>query len=204
MVMRAAKMTLWTGATVMLSSCTLNGCSISGRVLEVGTEIPVVDAIVVVTWDGSISAIVDSKTVCVHVESTKTDAEGRYKVPGWFKRSSVGWVTNVGPIVDVYKAGYEQPKFGQENVHLERSTSSPQQRLADLQRKSFAIRRCSSPEANGRELIPLFRAFHDEARVLARTGQDEKIVNGLWLEIQNVETQYAEQAKNESERELFR
>lgn len=54
-------------------------------VLDEDTHQPIKGAIVVARWVGTISALVDSQTTCYHVESTTTDAQGRYQLPAWTK-----------------------------------------------------------------------------------------------------------------------
>src|SRR3989344_7252350 len=52
---------------------------VQGQVLEEGTNKPIANALVVGRWMGTVThGIVESRTVCYHVESTTTDAEGRF------------------------------------------------------------------------------------------------------------------------------
>lgn len=199
--MHCARAVLLTLVAVSVSACKWSGGSIEGRVLEEGTDRPIPDAVVVATWTGSVSAIVDSQTVCIHVDSTTTDSQGRFNFPRWSKESTFGGVTGIGPDVYAYRAGYEQKKFSSKDVRLSPFSGSPQQRLADFQRKLFGIRPCTRPEKNGRQLIPLYRAFYEEARQIARTKGDQEIVAAITAEIQYVERGYIENAERAGQKE---
>ena len=74
--------------TLPFSACALSGEPVNGKVLEEGTETPIPDAIVVVRWQGRVSSLVDSHGVCVHVDSTVSDSQGRYKFTQWNKPSN--------------------------------------------------------------------------------------------------------------------
>lgn len=86
-----------------LSACTdpspAQSPPIEGQVLELGTGKPLPEAIVVGRWQESRSMLVDSQTVCVHVETAVTDAQGRFALPAWQGRTSA--------LIDVFKPGYE-------------------------------------------------------------------------------------------------
>src|SRR5687767_5886900 len=82
-----------------LQACGLSGGSIEGKVLEEGTDKPIEGAIVVVRWSGALSAFVESRPVCVHVDTVTTDAQGRYRFSSWRKSWEGGVVTDLMPIV---------------------------------------------------------------------------------------------------------
>ena len=93
---------------ISLKACSLSGGPISGEVRDTSTGKPVVDAIVLAIWYGDVSKIVESGTICLHVDTARTGADGKYQMPAW----SLPWswrnlrVTTRAPIAAVYKTGY--------------------------------------------------------------------------------------------------
>ena len=100
-----------TGAALLLISLkafSLSGGPISGEVKDASTGKPVAGAIVVAIWYADVPKLVDSGTTCLHVDTARTGADGRYQIPAW----SLPWswrnlrVTTRMPITKVYKTGY--------------------------------------------------------------------------------------------------
>jgi hypothetical protein len=168
------------------SGCVLSGRAISGKVLEVGTNKPIQNAIVVADWNGSVSAIVDSQTVCVHVDATTTDAQGKYRLPAWSWKSTVGLVTDVGPIVSVYKLGYEEvfDDRDDENVlHLKVFTGNRRERFEYLERTA-GVGICGN-ESDGNTLA-YRRAIASEAQMIAETMEEKRAMYSFIREVENV------------------
>ena len=95
-------------ALLPLTACGVSSSPIEGRVLDAETKKPIAGAIVIARWDGTYSALVDSHTVCYHVETATTDKDGRYKIPGWWEEPK-GPFFGEGPMyLDAYKPGYEK------------------------------------------------------------------------------------------------
>lgn len=76
---------------------------IDGQVLDYDSGKPIVGAIVVARWEGTQFMVVQSESVCVHAETTTSDAEGRFHFNVWAAPSTA---LGVQPTVDAYKEGY--------------------------------------------------------------------------------------------------
>jgi len=149
-----------------LTACGLSSGSVSGKVLEEGTDKPIDGAIVIVRWKGYVSAIVDAQTVCVHVESATTDKRGNYKVSGWSKPSTMGPVFNVKPVVSAYKVGYGlpgNPAQKDEDVYLAPFKGTSGERLEYLKRIHGAIS-CGAQDESEKNMLPFLKALHGEAK----------------------------------------
>ncbi len=192
---------LWLFVLLPLSACALSGGSIDGKVVEEGTNKPIPNAIVVVQWVGNLWAVVKSQTVCVHVLTTTTDAQGRFHFPGWAKASTIGPVTGVEPSITVYYPGYtlvritpppSSERFSSHGHPLEPYplglfgikpatlymapfTGTRREWLEYLQRLSIATH-CRSAGESEKSLLALRTALYDEARQLARPKADQKII----------------------------
>jgi hypothetical protein len=164
-----------------LTACGLTGGIVSGKVLEEMTGKPISGAIVVVRWKGYVSAIADTQTVCVHVESTATDERGNYKMSGWSKPSTVGPVLDLKPVVDAYKAGYglpSKPAQKDEDVYLASFKGTSGERLKYLERMARSSG-CHAAGESEKNLYPLYEALYFEARNYAVTEDDRKKLQ--WL-----------------------
>lgn len=159
---------------LLLSACGLSGKAVTGQVLEEGTSKPIADAIVVIRWTGTVSAIVDSKGVCVHVDATTTDANGRYQFAAWRKPSSIGPVSDVGAVVSAYKAGYEQQHYGIDStVRLTLATAENMPRLDYLSRFAGGVHCDVESDV---KLLPLYKAIYNEASSNAETMEERRKV----------------------------
>ena len=88
----------------------LSGTAVDGKVVDENTGSPVAGAVVVVTWVGDTSGIVGGNTVCYHVETTMSDADGKFHTPRWFRWSLSGiLIAERGPRAKAYKTGYTGP-----------------------------------------------------------------------------------------------
>ena len=77
---------------------------INGQVLDLESNKPVSDAIVVARWNGTLVDIGQSRSVCVHVETAISDALGRFHFDNWMGPTAA---LGVHPVLDVYKQGYQ-------------------------------------------------------------------------------------------------
>ncbi len=77
---------------IVVSAWVLSACSIGGArhwearegvVLDATTHNPIEGAIIVARWEGWISALVETSSVCYHVETAKSDTEGRFRISKW-------------------------------------------------------------------------------------------------------------------------
>jgi len=192
-----------------LSACALSGSAIEGKVLEEGTNKPIPEAIVIARWSGTAFSFVESPTVCVHVLTTTTDAEGKYRFPAWRKESPLKGVRDVRSIITAHKPGYEthsppgyarSEEFKRNVRYLQPLTGGREERLKYLERIEQSARACRSPEAEEKNLLPLYRALYEEARSLAKTKEDQKITDGFLAGIEIIELGYKEGMRRTLER----
>src|SRR3989344_5915493 len=141
-----------------LSACALSGDAIEGQVLEEGTNKPIPEAIVIARWSGTAFSFVESPSVCVHVLTTTTDAEGKYRFPAWRKDSPLKGVRDVHPIITAHKPGYEAylppgyaytEAFKQNVRYLQPSTGTREERLKYLERV-FGSTGCGAPDESAK------------------------------------------------------
>ena len=191
-----------------LSACGASGGPVAGQILEAGTKKPIPEAIVIVRWQGTYSQIVDSQDVCYHVESATTDAEGRYQIPAW-KEKSKGLMFSAGPwLIDAYKTGYETywpaaysatEDYKRNIRYLKPFTGTKAERLKYLERLNW-VTRCGAAEESEKNLLPLRKALYREARGIAASEEDERIVRGLLSDLEILELGYEEALKRALER----
>lgn len=158
-----------------LSSCALSGGPISGQVLDETTDKPVMDAIVVVHWNGSWSKLgIESSSACYHVETARTDAEGRCQIPAW----TTPWhprdlfFSSNGQSYHVYRPGYMRggnyaaaprmlymaPYKGSVAYYFETALNAP-------------YWSCARAGASGKNEYRLFKAMAQEAQAMAESPQ---------------------------------
>lgn len=173
------------GAAPLAACGALSGPAVEGQVLEAGSNTPIPGAIVVVLWRGSVSALVDSQSVCVHVDSAVTDEDGRYRFPAWRKSSEVGpaaLVSALTPFAEAHKPGYEQAGYGKDlAVYLRRSVHGRAERFNYL----WSVIRssgCHNAGLSRRNLYPLYQAVYEEGKPLAMTDEQKRRLQ-LWREI---------------------
>lgn len=167
-----------------LTACGLSSDPIEGQVLEAGTKKPLAGAIVVIRWEGTSSQIAESKTVCYHVETATTDAQGNYRTPAWRKFKLTGEFMGLGftpgaKDITAYKpgysehwpAGYDRTEDYKKNVrYLEPFKGTGDERLKYLMNLSYGA---DCYGANEKPLFALQKALYQEAKRLAVTPQDQ-------------------------------
>lgn len=191
---------LWMTVVLMLYGCaSLSAEPLEGQVLEEGTNKALPEAIVIARWDKTYSSFVDTTTVCVHVESALTDAQGRYRLPRWRGKTP--------DHINTFKTGYERSHeyfrtkaYLQNNDILKPFTGGREERLKYLQRVEGNVRSCRSPKAAEKSLLPLYRALYEEAKPLARTREEQIIRDSFLSEIEILEFGYKEGMRRALER----
>lgn len=185
-----------------LTACGLSSDPIEGQVLEAGTKKPLAGAIVVIRWEGTSSQIAESKTVCYHVETATTDAQGHYRTPAWRKIKLVGEFMGLGftpgaKDITAYKpgyaehwpAGYDRTEDYQKNVrYLETFKGTSGERFKYLER--YSGMQCGVPEDYGPKLVPLYKAIYDEAKLLAVTKQEKQLANNRLRDLEELQLGY--------------
>lgn len=168
-----------------LTACGLSSEPIKGQVLEAGTNKPIGGAIVIARWEKTQSiSIADSRTYCAHVESTVTDDKGGFVLPRWRGDAPL--------YLDAYKPGYERSKeyftkqSWKQNIDLlEPFKGTSGERLEYLMRQRG--KECGLRDDYVKKLIPLYRALYEEAKGIALTPEDMKVVNSLHYSIDDLE-----------------
>ncbi len=159
----------------------MSGDAIEGRVVEEESCKPIEGVIVVVKWEGYISALVDSQRVCVYVQTTTTDKNGYYKFPAWKKSSEMGHVQKIKPDITVYKTGYQWPDriLGKYNeYYLTPAKGMREDRLAHLMRMS-RVTTCSNAGRSKKNRYLLLNTLYEEAKGIAVNDKEKEIVDYL-------------------------
>ena len=170
--------------TLPLTACALSGGPVSGEVLEERTNQPIPGAIVMVRWKGDLPGFADSKTVCYHVESTVSDETGGYRIAAWSKEAAADWQTriiNKEFVVVAYKVGYgfsNQSSQKEEIEYLAPFTGTSGERLGYLKRVSDGTK-CDEAGERIMNRLPLEKAIYEEAKAIAQTPEEKKIVETL-------------------------
>lgn len=182
-------------ALLTLPACTTTPLQpIQGQVLEEGINKPVAGAIVVGRWIGTVShGIVESRTVCYQVETTTTDESGRFALPPTEKEykyhdgDRYTSITAYKPGYETYSPpGYVRSEEYKRNIrYLKPFAGTREERLKYIERIKQSTVSCADPKANGKNLIPLYRALYEEAKPLAQTREEQSIADGFlsWIKI---------------------
>lgn len=166
-----------------LPGCAFHSDGVTGHVYEiidpnkpgVGDNIrPLADAYIVAIWDGTVPLPATSGSVCLAIKLVRSDANGQYRVPGWFKFPKLYPVTEVRDAnVFAHKGGFERI-FPESNpsayeLYMVKATAPPDVRLVYLSRT--ISRMCGDREAEStKALSPLFKAVYEEAKTLPVTS----------------------------------
>ena len=180
----------------------MSGDAIEGRVVEEGSRKPIEGVIVVVKWEGYISALVDSQRVCVYVQTTTTDKNGYYKFPAWKKSSEIGPVQKIKPDITVYKTGYQWPdkilgKYNEYYLTPAKGTSSERLEYLNKVKRNTV---CGAAGKSKENLLVLRKALYNEAQNLTKVPKDQKVVEALLRSLEKIEFGFEEAEKRSSER----
>lgn len=186
-----------------LSACaTLFGAVTEGQVLEEGTNRPIPDAIVIVRWVGVVPAIGHASSACVHVENATTDKDGRYRTPAWNAPSTVGpaplMQTRIGPGAYAYKPGYEYVDTRGETVYLKPFTGGRGGRFKYLERTYGSG--CGATDGSEKNSIPLLKAQYEEAKSLAQTLEEKRMLEFFLYGLEQVELGFEQAQERHLER----
>lgn len=191
-------------ALIPLAACAYWGGPIEGRVLEEGTDKPISGAIVVVRWQGTAFSFVESPTVCIHVETTTTDKDGRYRIPFWHASAEPPGVHGIEPIVTAYKAGYQWPtrlpkSLGGGDQYLAPFRETREERLQFIQHISSATG-CTNAGNSIKNTLPFAEAIYQEALQLAESKEDKQLLDYLLSDVEVARYGYEEAQKRQLER----
>ena len=165
---------------VTIKACALSSGPIDGQVLDEATGKPIADAIVVVRWKGDWWAVVESKTTCYHVETARTDINGKYHIAAWSLPWKAADTTVSGKVVyfNAYKIGYElSEKISSklETVLLTSFKGTKDERfdyLDTLARTSS----CAGGGESRKNLYRLYAPLVEEAETSAETESQEMLM----------------------------
>lgn len=186
-----------------LSACALSGGTVSGMVLEEGTDKPLTGAIVVVRWIGrttSGSIYVEARDVCYHVETATTDERGLYQTKAWNQEQHKNYSVKFDHmLVSAYKIGYsllQTPPQKDEITYLSLFKGTGAERLMYLGRLSEGTR-CQSAGESGKSMLPFRKSLYDEAKGIASSVSDMNIIEGLLFQKEVVEFGYENAERNQ-------
>lgn len=152
--------------------------------LEESTNKPIADVIVVTRWMRTAPGIGHANSYCAHVETATTDAEGRFELPKWRGE--------VPHLIDIYKSGYERAAdipWNQAAKHnkylLKPFRGGKGERLQYL--RNLIGMECGSHNDYVKKIIPLYKGLYEEAKTIAVTPEDKKIVKTLHYSIDVLE-----------------
>lgn len=194
-----------------LMAATLAGCALApprevpaqtGRVLDEETRLPIEGAIVVFRWQGTgTKAFVDTQTVCYHVESAVTDAEGRYVTAPWKEESRYRDLSMKRVLDTAYKAGYVHTRTDRAaGVHyLKLEIKSDGENFEYAKRVSSASG-CPAAGESEINLLPLRRALLEQAKLHAETVSDNEEIEGFLFQVETLELGYEEAERRQVER----
>ncbi len=205
MIRQATKLVIVITA-LYLTGClgTLSGGPVRGQVIDASTRRPLAGAIVVVRWEGNISgSFVDSKTVCYHVETTTTNADGNYDIPRWSKTIVEDWEGGIfgkDYQINAYKPSYQwapiQPG-ARDIIFLQPFGGTVEERIKSIWSSGVM---CTSAGESKKNLLPLYRGMYEESNRLAVSAEDRKYVNAILNIIDTIELPYEEALKREIQR----
>lgn len=156
-----------------------------GQVLEWETKRPIEGVVVVATWNGYSTTMVDSQSRCYHVESAITDKYGRYRIPLYAEGASMIYDRYIS--YTTYKEGYKgsidnRGYYRQEKetglFYMDKDSSSREERLGFLL-KILDITRCPSAGVSERNYYDLYNALYEEAISKAVTDKDRRFAIGF-------------------------
>ena len=204
------------GMAVLLLSLLSSGCAFvslknwfeqSGTVLYKDIEKPVPNAMIAAVWRGENAEQEGNPTICYHVKTAKTGNDGYFLIPGWREYFKFSHLREKDVFIIVYKPGFwsetilqSAPTVSKNTYYIEpvsddnRQTST-KNRLKYLQ-KLVGLTGCNVESADRSKLMPLYDSILAEAKKIAETPMEKKIVESLttWTQFVSPE-QKAKQAK---------
>jgi hypothetical protein len=202
------------GLLITMSCMALSGCgekvadvlkakAVDGQVFIAGTKQPVAGAIVVLEWEAvsirpwnAFDGHSSGRDICYRVETTVTDAQGRYHIPAWQERQS-HHIPNGDFRAVAYKRGYTQTRSaGSEdryklqyasesdreknkltpNIEMAVFTGTLDQRFEDLITMQIHCQFATYTEQN---LLPIVKAIAEEMKQTAETDQQKISVSNF-------------------------
>jgi len=111
--------------SVVLTSCAIglprHWPEKTGRVLDVHTKKPVKDAYLIVKWKGY-GGWVGIRTICYHVESSKTNENGQFVIPEFNENFTDGSLSSRHASIYLYAPNYIESEYRRSNHHYKQKT----------------------------------------------------------------------------------
>ena len=193
-----------------LTACATEPPAKVGRVLEAGTNKPIAGAIVIARWKGFMPAPGHGSTLCYHVESAVTNAEGVYRISAWHEDLQHAILQDKTIYIDAYKSGYvrsqefyKQQSYRQGIELMEGFKGTREERLEYLLRLDEATS-CAEAGSSSANLLSLERSLYQEARSLALTKEDMKAVEVLLFGLESQQFGSMEALRRMNERRSIR
>lgn len=179
-------------AFLPLTACGLSWPAVSGRILEEGTGKPIPGAIVLVRWEGYVSAPGHGHQVCVHVMSATTNDQGHYYLEAWNKGSKMGPVSRLHTTVVPYKTGYQYPRqpSQESGTHYLALASGTEDERAAFLLRVLGNAQCYTKDASEKNRLPLLRALEHEAAALTPVRDKQTLVEAIQFEREIVQLGY--------------
>jgi len=157
---------------------------IDGRVIDIDTNQPLADAIVIALWQKSSFGIGHSTSYCIHAETAVSGADGGYHVARWWQFPPIlGWDGLIG--MDAYRPGYEsvhshtpEAKRHPEYVYMRKYVGTDAERFDYIAYRVFGGMNCTEARASRRNLFLLFKTAYREAAPLAVTEKQRDLLEG--------------------------
>jgi len=178
------------------AGCGKMGLPFSGRVVDVETGKPVEGAFVLALWKGDVGFF-DAQSICYHVETTVSDEDGRFRIPGWIGGGYFG-VMNSYISTIIYKSDYiDSDKSEGDIQYLKRFRGAREDRLRFL--ISRASHSCFS--AQFQQLTPYNDALYEEAKTIAITSSEKNLADRVkyYLDVVKYGWDKADQGKQDLE-----
>jgi len=153
----------------------VGGGPVYGRVIDVDTNLPITDAIVVARWQKSSLSLADSTSYCIHVETAVSGEDGRYWIARWWQLPPILGVDGLMGM-DAYYPGYEsvhahtvEAERHPEYIYMKKFVGSNDERFQYIGYRVFGGMNCDQAGSSRRNLFTLFKSAIREATPLAKT-----------------------------------
>lgn len=185
-------------------SCAASGGPVEGEVFDEETGKPIEGAIVVARWTAQLNQIADSSTMCYHVETTTTDAEGRYRIERWHS-GHPGMLQQLAMFdrevyVIVYKNGYRMAdRHEKDKIGMVPFVGTREERLEYLKHVN-RITGCHSAGHSKKNLLPLREVLYGDANKLLIGTETEGTLEDFLYSMEIIELGYERAQERHLER----
>ena len=177
-----------------LLSVALTSCAIGlprhwpakiGQVLDTHTKKPIKDVYLVAKWTGY-GGVVGVRTICYHVESSKTDDNGQFMIPEFYEGFGDASYDRRHAIIYLYAPGYIESKYHrssyykQKKYFLEKFIGTTKERFSYFTHTARS-QNCHDAGESNSNVFAAYKAIYNEAKLLAKTTEEKNDVN--WLKI---------------------